>query len=115
MIPYAQWAKWEIQNNSGISLDFDIAMMKTPRANDQVTKDYNYNVGFGDSIVVANNIPDASKRLAKDFLKYLASPAGCKTFVDKARGAFLAFDYSIVDLGELVNDPYIASINGMEA
>ena len=110
MIPYAQWAKWEIQNNSGITLDFDIAMMKTPRANSSVTTDYNYNVGFGDSIVIPNKIPAESKRLAKDFLKYLSSPAGCKTFVDKARGAFLAFDYSIVDLGELVNDPYIASI-----
>ena len=111
MIPYAQWAKWEIQNNSGITLDFDIAMMKTPRANSSVTTDYNYNVGFGDSIVIPSNIPDTSKRLAKDFLKYLASPAGCKTFVDKARGAFLAFDYSKVDLGDLLNDPYIASIN----
>ncbi len=110
MIPYAQWAKWEIQNNSGITLDFDIAMMKTPRANASITTDYNYNVGFGDSIVIANKIPDESKALAKDFLKYLASPAGCKTFVDKARGAFLAFDYSIVDLGDLRNDKYIDSI-----
>lgn len=110
MIPYAQWAKWEIQHNSGITFDFDIAMMKTPRANASITKDYNYNVGFGDSIVVANNIPDESKKLAKDFLAYLASPEACRTFVDKARGAFLAFDYSIVNLGDLLQDTYINSV-----
>ena len=110
MIPYAQWAKWEIQSNSGIKFDFDVAMMKTPRANSEVTKDYNYNVGFGDSIVVANNIPDESKALAKDFIAYLAGKEACKTFVDKAQGAFLAFDYSDVDLGDLLKDTYIKSV-----
>ena len=109
MIPYAQWAKYEIQQNSGIQFDFDIAMMKTPKVS-ATAQDFNYNVGFGDSMVIPSNIPDASKENAKDFLRYLAGKEACKTFVDKARGAFLAFDYSIVDLGDLLNDTYIKSV-----
>lgn len=109
MIPYAQWAKYEIQKNSGINFDFDVAMMKTPKVS-ATAKDYNYNVGFGDSIIIPSNIPDASKETAKDFLRYLAGAEACKTFVEKARGAFLAFDYSIVDLGDLLNDTYIKSV-----
>ena len=109
MIPYAQWAKYEIQHNSGITFDFDIAMMKTPKVS-ATAQDYNYNVGFGDSIIIPKNIPSASKSLAKDFLRYLAGKEACKTFVDKARGAFLAFDYSIVDLEDLMQDTYIKSI-----
>ena len=109
MIPYAQWAKYEIQKNSGINFDFDIAMMKTPKV-EGAKGDFNYNVGFGDSMIIPANIPESSKETAKDFLRYLAGKEACKTFVDKARGAFLAFDYSIVDLEELLNDTYIASI-----
>ncbi len=109
MIPYAQWAKYEIQQNSGIELDFDIAMMKTPKVS-ATADDYNFNVGFGDSMIIPADIPDASKEMAKDFLRYLAGKEACKTFVDKARGAFLAFDYSIVDLGDLLNDSYIKSV-----
>ena len=109
MVPYAQWAKYEIQQNSGIQFDFDIAMMKTPRVSG-AKGDFNYNVGFGDSMVIPSNIPDTSKSVAKDFLKYLATAEACKTFVDKARGAFLAFDYSDVDLGDLLDDTYIASV-----
>ena len=109
MIPYAQWAKYEIQKNSGINFTFDVAMMKTPKVSAE-SESYNYNVGFGDSIIIPSNIADESKAKAKDFLRYLAGKEGCKTFVDKARGAFLAFDYSIVDLGDLLNDTYINSI-----
>ena len=109
MIPYAQWAKYEIQQNSGIEFDFDIAMMKTPRV-EGAKGDFNFNVGFGDSIIIPSRIPDESKALAKDFLRYLAGKEACKTFVDKARGAFLAFDYSIVDLEDLMQDTYIKSI-----
>ena len=109
MIPYAQWAKNEIQENSGIQFDFEVAMMKTPKVS-ATAADYNYNVGFGDSIIIPNNIPSESKTLAKDFLRYLAGKEACKTFVDKARGAFLAFDYSIVELGNLLQDKYINSI-----
>ncbi len=109
MIPYAQWAKYEIQKNSGITFNFDVAMMKTPKIS-ATAQDYNYNVGFGDSIIIPSNIPEASKETAKDFLRYLAGKEACKTFVDKARGAFLAFDYSIVDLGDLLNDTYIKSV-----
>lgn len=110
MIPYAQWAKWEIQNNTHITFDFDVAMMKTPRANASITTDYNYNVGFGDSIIIPAKNAEANINKAKDFIRYLAGKEACKTFVDKARGAFLAFDYSIVDLGDLLNDTYIKSV-----
>lgn len=109
MIPYAQWAKYEIQKNSGIQLNFDIAMMKTPKVAG-AKGDFNFNVGFGDSIIIPSAVPEASKEIAKDFLRYLAGKEACKTFVDKARGAFLAFDYSIVDLGDLLNDTYIKSV-----
>ena len=109
MIPYAQWAKYEIQKNSGIEFTFDVAMMKTPKVSAEAEA-YNYNVGFGDSIIIPAKSPDESKAKAKDFLRYLAGKEGCKTFVDKARGAFLAFDYSIVDLGDLLNDTYINSV-----
>ena len=109
MIPYAQWAKYEIQKNSGIQLNFDIAMMKTPKVAG-AKGDFNFNVGFGDSIIIPSAVPSASKEIAKDFLRYLAGKEACKTFVDKARGAFLAFDYSIVDLGDLLNDTYIKSV-----
>ena len=109
MIPYAQWAKYEIQKNSGIEFTFDVAMMKTPKVSVEA-ESYNYNVGFGDSIIIPKNTTDEAKAKAKDFLRYLAGKEGCKTFVDKARGAFLAFDYSIVDLGDLLNDTYINSI-----
>jgi ABC-type glycerol-3-phosphate transport system substrate-binding protein len=87
MIPYAQWAKYEIQHNSGVTFDFDIAMMKTPKIS-ATAQDYNYNVGFGDSMIIPANIPETSKALAKDFLRYLAGAEACKTFVDTARGAF---------------------------
>ena len=109
MIPYAQWAKYEIQQNSGTQFDFDIAMMKTPRV-EGAKGDFNYNVGFGDSIIIPSNIPESSKETAKDFLRYLAGKEACKTFVKEARGAFLAFDYSIVDLDELLTDTYVKSV-----
>ena len=80
MIPYAQWAKYEIQHNSGVTFDFDIAMMKTPKIS-ATAQDYNYNVGFGDSMIIPANIPETSKALAKDFLRYLAGEEACKTFV----------------------------------
>lgn len=110
MIPYAQWAKNELQQaNDGNPLDFDVAMMKTPKLS-AGSKDYNYNVGFGDTMLIPNKISDDSKALAKDFLKYLATPEACKIFVEKTQGAFLAFDYNDVQLGDLVNDTFIKSV-----
>lgn len=94
MIPYGQWAQYEIENATKSDLSFEIKMMKTPRAKATSTSYYNYNVGFGDSIIIPSNSPSID--LAKDFLKYLATPEACKTFVEKSEGAFLAFDYSRV-------------------
>lgn len=109
MIPYAQWAKLEIQNAVDSELDFDIAMMKTPKVNSNAT-DYNYLVGFGDSMIIPENSP--CKDLAKDFLAYMATEEACRIFVEKAKGAFLAFDYSNVDLSEIeANDTYTKSVH----
>ena len=109
MIPYAQWAKYELSQANGSALDFDIAMMKTPKLSAS-SPTYNYNVGFGDTMLIPAKISDESKELAKDFLRFLASPEGCHTFTEKSQGAFLAFDYNDVQLGDLVSDTFIKSV-----
>ena len=110
MIPYAQWAKNELQQaNDGNPLDFNIAMMKTPKLS-ATSVDYNYNVGFGDTMLIPAKISDESKELAKDFLRYLATPEACHTFTEKTQGAFLAFDYKDVDIKDLENDTFIKSV-----
>ncbi len=109
MIPYGQWAKLEIEKAVDHKLDFDIAMMKTPKAKAD-SKDYNYLVGFGDSMIVPENTPN--QELAKDFLNYMATYEANKTFVEETQGAFLAFDYSDVDLTSIEqNNTYIKSIH----
>ena len=110
MIPYAQWAKFELEStNDGQPLDFKYSMMKTPKVNAEA-KDYNYLVGFGDSIVVPSN--SANIDLAKKFISFMATNASCHDFVRDAEGAFLAFDYKNIDLSDLeANDPYIRSIH----
>lgn len=109
MIPYAQWAKYEIGNSTDIKLP-RIAMMKTPKAKADAI-DVNYLVGFGDSMIIPNNISDDNKKMAKDFMAYMATYEACATFVDKSNGAFLAFDYSDVDLSGIENnDEYTQSI-----
>ncbi len=108
MIPYAQWGKYELQQvTDNNSLDFNIAMMKTPKANAS-SNSVNYMVGFGDSMIIPENALNVDG--AKDFLLYLASAKACKTFVKESQGAFLAFDYSDVDLEELQEDTYTKSI-----
>lgn len=109
MIPYAQWAKNEIQENQRVLFPFEIAMMETPKVS-STASGYNYNVGFGDSIIIPKNRDEGAKASAKKFINYLATKKGCKTFVQEARGAFLAFDYSPVDLGDLANDKFVKSV-----
>lgn len=109
MIPYGQWAKHEIENAVNRKLDFDVAMMPTPKAKADSAQ-YNYMVGFGDSMIIPENTPN--KKLAKDFIAYMATKEACKTFVEKAEGPFLAFDYSGVDLSSIeANDTYVKSIH----
>lgn len=110
MIPYAQWAKYEITNSaSDGKLNFDIAMMETPKAKAD-SQSVNYLVGFGDSIIVPSNSPSID--LAKDFIAYMATEEACQTFVREAAGAFLAFDYDDIDLSEIeAEDTYIKSIH----
>lgn len=108
MIPYGQWAKLEIEKAIDRDLSFDVAMMKTPKVT-ATSIDYNYLVGFGDSMIIPQNSPN--KELAKDFLAYMATPEACRTFVEKADGAFLAFDYSDVDLSEIeATNTYVKSV-----
>lgn len=107
MLPYAQWAKYELEQTYGGELPFDIAMMQTPRATADAPY-YNFMVGFGDSMIVPANA--ANVEGAKEFIKYLARPTSCATFVEESQGAFLAFDYSDVDMGEMRNDTYINSV-----
>jgi len=109
MIPYAQWGKYELESTNGGSLDFDIAMMKTPKAATD-SADVNYMVGFGDSMIVPANSPNQD--IAKQFLAYMATADGCRTFVKDAKGSFLAFDYSTVDLSDIeATDLYTKSIH----
>jgi len=109
MIPYAQWGKYELsQVADGGTLPFKIAMMKTPKAT--ATSSYsNYMVGFGDSIIIPANAKEITN--AKKFINFMATAAACQTFVKDSNGAFLAFDYTNVDLGDLVNDTFINSIH----
>lgn len=111
MIPYGQWAQYEIKNSTHKEdLGFDIEMMKTPTANPNSTTHYNYLVGFGDSMIIPASSPYIEE--AKDFLAYLATYDACKIFVEKSEGAFLAFDYSDVDLSDLAeSDSYIYSMS----
>jgi spermidine/putrescine-binding protein len=110
MIPYAQWAKYELSAIADDGkLPFDIAMMKTPKATSSAV-DCNYMVGFGDSMVVPAN----SKQIvnAKKFLNFMATQEACKTFVKDSNGAFLAFDYNKVDLSDLeTSDTFIKSVH----
>lgn len=109
MIPYAQWGKYELESTNGGKLDFDISMMKTPKAKaDSI--DVNYMVGFGDSMIIPSNSPNQD--LAKQFLAYMATADGCRTFVKDAKGSFLAFDYSAIDLSDIeATDLYTKSIH----
>ena len=109
MIPYAQWAKYELESTNEGKLDFQFAMMKTPKVSAS-SEDYNYLVGFGDSVVVPSNSPNID--LAKKFLSYMATDQCCHDFVRDAKGAFLAFDYRDIDLSDLEQgDPYVKSIH----
>ena len=107
MIPGAQWFYKEA---GGANVDFDIAVMSTPTATGATeTGKLNYNVGFGDSIIIPKN-SDAVEG-AKKFILFLSEKANCKTFVEESQGAFLAFDYSTVDLGTVVtSNKYIESV-----
>ena len=84
-------------------------MMQTPKAKADA-QNYNYLVGFGDSMIIPENTP--YQDLAKDFLAYMATEEACRTFVEKAEGAFLAFDYDNVDLSDIeATDTYIKSVH----
>lgn len=109
MLPYAQWGQYELEELNEGALDFEIQMMKTPKAT--ADSEYcNYMVGFGDSAIIPANAYNIEG--AKEFLKYLATAEACKTFVEKSNGAFLAFDYDGVDLTEFeASNPFTKSVH----
>ncbi|MCI1244571.1 MAG: extracellular solute-binding protein [Bacilli bacterium] len=109
MMPYAQWAKYELEELNDGPLDFNIAMMPTPKATAS-SIDVNYRVGFGDSMIVPSNAVNVSA--AKKFINFMATKQACKTFVKDSRGAFLAFNYSDIDMSDIEkDDPYIKSVH----
>jgi ABC-type glycerol-3-phosphate transport system substrate-binding protein len=110
MIPYAQWAKFELSSIAeGGKLPFNVAMMKTPKAT-ATAADCNYMVGFGDSMIIPANSSQIAN--AKKFLNYMATQDACKTFVKDSNGAFLAFDYSKVDLSDIEStDTFVKSVH----
>ena len=109
MIPYGTWAKKEIENNTGKSFDFDVAMMPTPNVGGGETH-YNFMVGFGDSMIIPANSPNIE--LAKEFLSFMSTEYACKAFVEYAEGPFLGFNYDDVDMSDITaNDSYAASIS----
>ncbi|MBO8425702.1 MAG: extracellular solute-binding protein [Firmicutes bacterium] len=109
MIPYGTWAKKEIENNTGKSFNFDVAMMPTPNVNDGETH-YNFMVGFGDSMIIPAHSPNIE--LAKEFLSFMSTEYACKSFVKYAEGPFLGFNYDDVDMSDITaNDSYAASIS----
>jgi len=83
--------------------------MKTPKAT-ATAADCNYMVGFGDSMIIPANSSQIAN--AKKFLNYMATQDACKTFVKDSNGAFLAFDYSKVDLSDIENtDTFVKSVH----
>ncbi|MCD8194957.1 MAG: extracellular solute-binding protein [Coprobacillus sp.] len=111
MIPYAQWAKYEISSVAEDGeIPFNIGFMNTPTApNAKEEGPFNYLVGYGDSMIIPSNAYNVEG--AKDFLLFMATYDACYTFVDKAEGAFLAFDYSDVDISGLTEtDTYTKSV-----
>jgi len=110
MIPYAHWGKYELEaiTDSG-SLDFDIAMMATPKAKAD-SDPMNFMVGYGDSAIIPANATNVEG--AKDFLAFLARYDSCKTFAQESHGSFLAFDYADVDMSDIEEtDTYTKSIH----
>jgi N-acetylglucosamine transport system substrate-binding protein len=110
MIPYGQWAKKEIELAMTKDFTFNVGMMPTPKVSASTAKNYNFMVGYGDSMIVPKNSPAAAN--AQKFLAFMSTAYACKTFVKEAQGPFLAFDYSKIDLSDIeADDTYIKSLH----
>jgi len=107
MIPSAQWLYKEA---GGASADFDMAVMLTPKVAGAQTGNLNYNVGFGDSLVIPAG--SDAKEAAKKFILFLSEEDNCKSFVQDTDGAYLAFNYAGIDMTSVTSgNAFIASIN----
>lgn len=112
MIPYAQWCKKEIENAQKSEFTFNVAMMPTPKVSASTEKNVNFMVGYGDSMIIPKNSPNIEN--AKKFLSFMSTSYACRTFVEKAEGPFLGFDYSQIDLSDIENsDTYVKSIHSI--
>ncbi len=82
---------------SSSSSQFELGIMKTPVVAEANPEYVNSTFVTGEDQFIA--IPASSKHqdLAKEFIKYIISDDGCKTFLSEANG-FLAYDCSYEDL-----------------
>lgn len=90
------WMYNEVSNYNLSNNNFQLAIMKTPKAPNATDSDMLYTIGEDQWI----GIPETSikKDLAKDFIKLMVSDYGCKVFLNKANGV-LAYqcDYTEAD------------------
>lgn len=88
------WMYNEISNYNLTNTNFQLAIMKTPKAPNATASDMLYTIGEDQYIA----IPESSikKDLAKDFIKLMVSDYGCKVFLSQANGV-LAYDCQFED------------------
>ena len=84
MIFSGDWMYNEILNYKINNEHFELALMKTPVADDAVETSITYTIGEDQYIA----IPESStkKDLAKDFIKLMISDYGCEVFLNQAHG-----------------------------
>jgi N-acetylglucosamine transport system substrate-binding protein len=99
MMPNAHWLYNEM---SDMNIPFEMSFMDTPTATGAINDtDYNYLVGFGDSMIVSAKSANLEK--AKQFLLYLGRTENSAIFTEKTKGSFFAFDYSntVLNTGDM--------------
>lgn len=99
MMVNGDWLYNASLNYTGFEDTFELGIMKTPVLSEAKAEYADTSYIIGEDQYIA--IPATSKKqdLAKDFIKYMISDEGCKTFVKKAHG-FLAYDadYSSIEI-----------------
>lgn len=93
MMPNAHWLFTETKKSA--SADFKMELHTAPTLIDakEGHSDVNFQVGFGDSIILPKN--SKNKAVAKRFLTFLAKEENSKLFSTLAPGVKLGFDYDM--------------------
>lgn len=75
--------------------DFVVGMFLAPTLPDALEgyEQINFSVGFGDSIILSRQ--SENKKVAKDFLRYMARESTCIKFSEDVPGTALAFKYDL--------------------